>query len=54
MKKVGIDLYAKDVALANLINVNGGSRKGQHNIRFKLVGRNDKASAYRKAVFTWD
>ena len=48
----GIDLYAKDVALANLINVNElDLEKGQHNIRFKLVGRNDKASAYRKSRY---
>ena len=44
-----IDLYAKDVVLADLINVSELQLdKGQHTIRFKLLGGNKKASTYRK------
>ena len=44
-----IDLYAKDVVLADLINVSELQLdKGQHTIRFKLLGSNKKASTYRK------
>ena len=44
-----IDLYAKDVVLSDLINVSELQlNKGQHNIRFKLLGSNEKASPYRK------
>ena len=44
-----IDLYATDVVLADPVNVSGLKiDKGQHKIRFKLIGSNTKASAYRK------
>ena len=44
-----IDLYAKDVVLADLINVSELQLdKGQHILRFKLLGSNKNASTYRK------
>ena len=44
-----IDLYAKDVVLADLINVSELQLdEGQHILRFKLLGSNIKASTYRK------
>ena len=44
-----IDLYATSVVLADPVNVSGlNIGRGQHNIRFKLVGSNEKARNYRK------
>ena len=44
-----IDLYATSVVLADPVNVSGLKiGRGQHKIRFKLVGSNEKASNYRK------
>ena len=44
-----IDLYATSVVLADPVNVSGLKiSRGQHKIRFKLVGSNEKASNYRK------
>ncbi|MFL2480353.1 MAG: DUF1588 domain-containing protein [Verrucomicrobiales bacterium] len=44
-----IDLYSTNVVLADPVNVSGLKLdKGQHKIKFKLIGTNTKADPYRK------